>query len=158
MTGEEVSVTDLARRAEVFARRAHAGQVDKQGRDYADHHLAPIAALLAPFGEEAVAAGWLHDVMEDCGVGYADLIASGFPRAVADAVDSVSRRGRDEPYDRLVERAARHPLGRYVKLMDNWWNLSGLDGVQDEATRERLRAKYVQARMVLLRACGLAVG
>ncbi len=40
----------LEDRALELIRHAHAGQVDKQGRDYFEHHLLPIASLLRPFG------------------------------------------------------------------------------------------------------------
>ena len=48
---------DLVATAEALARQAHAGQRDKQDRDYAEHHLAPVAALLRPFGPQTEAAG-----------------------------------------------------------------------------------------------------
>ena len=142
----------LAGRARSLATAAHAGQVDKQGRDYAAAHLAPVAALLRPYGDEAEAAGWLHDVLEDCGLAPDDLRAQGFPEVVVAAVDAVSRRP-GATYGRLVERAAAHPLGRLVKLADNWVNLTGLDDLAaaDPATAQRLRAKYEGARERLVR-------
>ena len=148
---------DLVAKAEAFARQAHAGQVDKQGRDYADHHLAPVAALLRPFGPEAEAAGWLHDVIEDCGVTWGTLCKeTGATVAVVDAVDSVTRRPW-EPYETLIRRAADDQLGRYVKLMDNWVNLTGLDDLArvDPEKAASLRKRYEAARVVLLKACGL---
>jgi len=54
-------------------------------------HVAGVAAILARHGfrDEVVAAGALHDVMEDCGVSHAEL-ASKFGEAVADLVRHVS--------------------------------------------------------------------
>ena len=63
--------------AERLARAAHVGQVDKRGRGYAEHHLAPVAALLRPFGPQAEAAGWLHDVLEDTDVNCETLTGAG---------------------------------------------------------------------------------
>jgi (p)ppGpp synthase/HD superfamily hydrolase len=147
---------DLTVRAEALARRLHAGQVDKQARDYAEHHLKPVAALLAPFGSEAVAAGWLHDAFEDTDVTEVDLRASDVPWFVIDTVYSVTRRD-GESYDDLITRACCHPLGRVVKLMDNWVNLTGLDDLArtDQDTAARLRARYLKARARLL---GSAIG
>ena len=130
-----------------FARRAHAGQVDQQGRDYFEHHLVPVAALLRPFGDDAATAGLLHDVLEDTPATADDLRALGVPDAVVAAVESVTRRD-DEPYEALIERAAAHPLGRLVKLADNWHNLSSNDELarQDPEKAARLRERYEAAR------------
>jgi (p)ppGpp synthase/HD superfamily hydrolase len=148
----------LAHRAAGIARSAHAGQVDKQGRDYFDFHLRPIAALLEPFGPEAAAAGYLHDVLEDTDLTIADLAAAGVTSPlVLGAVESVSKRP-GEPYEELIERAGRHPLGRLVKLADNWHNLSSLDALagSDPATAARLRDKYGTARARLTAALASA--
>ncbi len=133
--------------AEAFAARAHAGQVDKQGRDYFDYHLRPIAESLRPFGRRAYLAGLLHDVVEDTATTYAQLTALGLPATVVEAVRSVTRQD-GELYPALIERAAADPLGRLVKLADNWHNLAGLDTL-DEVDRDRLRERYLAARVVL---------
>jgi (p)ppGpp synthase/HD superfamily hydrolase len=54
-------------------------------------HVAGVAAILSRhgFAEEVVAAGALHDVMEDCGVSHEDL-AQKFGTRVADLVRHVS--------------------------------------------------------------------
>jgi (p)ppGpp synthase/HD superfamily hydrolase len=54
-------------------------------------HVAGVAAILSRHGfvEEVVAAGALHDVMEDCRISHAEL-ASKFGGAVADLVRHVS--------------------------------------------------------------------
>jgi hypothetical protein len=61
-----------------------------------------------------------------------------------------------EPYPDMIDRACVSPLGRLVKLADNWVNLTGLDGLaRTDPGREhvdRLRAKYTVARQRLLAA------
>lgn len=54
-------------------------------------HVAGVAAILARhgFAEPVVAAGALHDVLEDCGVSYDELLAR-FGAEVADLVRHVS--------------------------------------------------------------------
>jgi (p)ppGpp synthase/HD superfamily hydrolase len=54
-------------------------------------HVAGVAAVLSRHGfpEPVVAAGALHDVLEDCGVGYEELVAK-FGADVADLVRHVS--------------------------------------------------------------------
>jgi (p)ppGpp synthase/HD superfamily hydrolase len=134
-----------------LARRAHAGQVDKQGRDYFTAHLEPIARLLVEHGDQAVMAGLLHDILEDTEMTAAGLLDLGVAPAVVRAVESVSKRP-DESYEQLIERAAADPLGRLVKLADNSHNLAGNAELaeSDPETAERLRAKYVAARATLL--------
>jgi (p)ppGpp synthase/HD superfamily hydrolase len=130
-----------------LARERHRGQVDRQDRDYYEAHLVPIAALLLPFGAAAVTAGLLHDIVEDTGTTLADLRALGLPETVISAVDAVSLRD-GERYEDLIGRACADPLGRLVKLADNWHNLTGLDDLAafDADAADRLRAKYLAAR------------
>lgn len=136
-----------------LARTAHAGQVDKLGRDYFDHHLLPIAAKLARYGVEAEMAGLLHDILEDTDTSAGQLRELGVPDVVVTAVESVSKRD-GEPYDALIRRAAADPLGRLVKLADNECNLESNDDLAaiDPETAARLRTKYEAARQVLLQA------
>jgi len=141
---------NLEDRAALLALDAHRGQVDKQGRDYFRYHLRPIAEMLRPFGAHAYAAGILHDIVEDTAISLGDLADADVPAIVVAAVDSVTKRD-GEPYADLIARARAHPLGRLVKLADNWHNLCGLDelaGTEPE-TAERLRAKYTLARAAL---------
>lgn len=137
---------------------AHRGQTDKQGRDYFDAHLRPIADALRAFGPEAEAVGWLHDAPEDTSLTFDDLRAGGQPEDVVMGVWSMTRQvnprtGKNEPYVRLIERSVRHPLGRIGKLADNTWNilsslsLRKIDPVQADSM---LNGRYIPARKVLL--------
>jgi (p)ppGpp synthase/HD superfamily hydrolase len=58
-------------------------------------HVAGVAAILSRhgFAEEVVAAGALHDVIEDCGVTHTDL-ANKFGERVADLVQHVSEQDK----------------------------------------------------------------
>ncbi len=134
-------------RALTLAMQAHSGQVDKQGRDYFQHHLQPIAELLRPYGSHAYVAGLLHDVVEDTPVTCSQLAQLGFPPSVVQAVRSVTRL-EGEPYLDLINRAAADPLGRLVKLADNWHNLSSVDALPED-DHSRLRQRYESAREVL---------
>lgn len=164
--------------ARALARAAHAGQVDKQQRDYFDAHLAPIArgadalaehleldaADLTSLGprerDRLVAAAWLHDVLEDTATTAAGLASEGIdPRTIA-AVESVTRRA-DEPYEALISRSCAHPLGRLVKLVDNAWNLTSnpdLARIDPARARELREERYLPARQRLLDAAGLTEG
>lgn len=146
-------MTDIA----ALARQAHAGQVDRAGRDYFDAHLTPIAAAAACFGPDAEAAGWLHDVLEDTDLTATDLAGRGVPPAVVEAVESVTRRS-DETYEELITRAAAHPLGCLVKLVDNAWNIAsnpGLAALDPGTAAAMLADRYRPARVRLLAAAEL---
>jgi (p)ppGpp synthase/HD superfamily hydrolase len=75
----------LIARAHAFAARAHEGQVRKgASQEPCITHLEEVAGLAADFGapDEVVAAAWLHDTVEDCGVSRA-MIETQFGPAVA---------------------------------------------------------------------------
>lgn len=144
--------------AREFAARAHAGQRDKAGHDYFRGHLVPIAAAAELFGPQVQAAAWLHDVLEDTDATTGQLAQAGVPGVVISAVEAVSRR-QGETYSELIERAAGHPVGRYVKLLDNAWNITANPRLAavDPKRAESLMRRYLRARATLLAACGLEV-
>jgi len=133
----ESSITQAAQR---IATVAHAGQVDKAGRPYITHP-ARVAARVAG-DDHAVAVAWLHDVVEDTTVTLADLREQ-FPAEVVAAVD-----------DEYYARVRRVPLALTVKLADLADNSDPQRLARlDDATRERLVAKYARARAELT-SCG----
>lgn len=107
---------DLLARAVAVAADAHAGQQDKNGAPYILH---PLRVMLRVEGEEARIVAALHDVVEDSAGRWTldGLRTAGFPQAVVDAVDAITRRP-DEEYADFVVRAARNPLAKQVKLAD----------------------------------------
>jgi (p)ppGpp synthase/HD superfamily hydrolase len=131
-----------------LARRAHAGQVDKAGRDYF-LHVCAVRDALAGYGQDAQVAGVLHDVLEDTTLTGDDLAQAGVPAHVLRAIGSVTRRP-GEPYMEMIRRAAADDLGRVVKLADNADNtredrMTALDPAQASSLRKR----YARARAVL---------
>lgn len=139
-----------------IAREAHAGQLDKMGRDYFDAHLTPIAGGAKLFSEQAEAAAWLHDVLEDTDVTADQLLSLGVPPEVVAAVQSVTRRST-ESYEQLIERSASHSVGKLVKLVDNTWNVlsnPSLAASEPEIATRMLNEQYLPARARLLRATG----
>lgn len=140
-----------------LAREAHAGQRDKVGRDYFEAHVLPIAAGASLFGETAEQAAVLHDVLEDTELTAADLLARGVGPEVVAAVESVTRR-EGETYDGFITRAARHPVGKLVKLVDNAWNIMSnpeLAEQDPEKAQQLLEERYLPARDRLLASIGI---
>ena len=89
----------------------HAGQKRKYpGADvpYVSH-LAGVAAILSRhgFGEEIVAAGALHDCMEDAGVGY-DELERLFGTRVAELVRHVSEPDKSLPWEQRKAAYLEH--------------------------------------------------
>jgi GTP pyrophosphokinase len=87
---------DLIRRAYRMAEAAHAGQARKSGDPYLIHPLT-VAYLLAELNFEpaVVAAGLLHDVIEDCDVTREEIQAS-FGKEVLVLVEGVTKLERVE--------------------------------------------------------------
>lgn len=138
------TLSELARR---IATAAHAGQVDKAGRPYI-MHPARVAGRVA--GDEfAVAAAWLHDVVEDTSVTLKDIAAQ-FPIDVVTAVGALTRRSGEGPGD-YYRRIRAVPLAVTVKLADLADNGDPERlALLDAPTRDRLIAKYAKARAALL--------
>ncbi|WP_337876448.1 HD domain-containing protein [Elioraea sp.] len=128
---------DLILRAEAFAREVHARQTRKgAAAEPYIIHLEDVAALLtaAAATAETIAAGWLHDTIEDghahgCPVTLHDLAARlGWPVAaiVAEVTDDklVPKALRKDLQIRHAPRAS--PPARMVKLADKISNLRAL--------------------------------
>src|SRR5512145_2386472 len=82
---------DLVRRAYVFAEKAHEGQTRLTGDPYITHPL-EAACVLADLEMDStsIAAGLLHDVMEDSGVSM-DQLKDEFGIEIARLVDGVTK-------------------------------------------------------------------
>jgi GTP pyrophosphokinase len=92
-TRPDVDVS-IIERAWNYAEQAHSGQIRESGEPYFDHPAA-VAFILADMDLDAntIAAGLLHDVVEDTGKLYEEL-ASVFGPEVAGLVDGVTKLSR----------------------------------------------------------------
>lgn len=111
MVESRKNMVDLALQT---AKKAHAGQVDKAGRDYIEHPIAVAEKVNTP--EEKMAA-YLHDVVEDTDVTLEDLRSLGFPESVIEAVDCLTKREGVSLADYLY-RVKHNEIARVVKLAD----------------------------------------
>ncbi|MBR1708109.1 MAG: bifunctional (p)ppGpp synthetase/guanosine-3',5'-bis(diphosphate) 3'-pyrophosphohydrolase [Clostridia bacterium] len=83
---------DLVSKAYHFAEKAHEGQFRKSGEPYFTHPLT-VAGILAKLMLDAstIAAGLLHDTVEDCEGVTQELIEKEFGPEVAQLVDGVTK-------------------------------------------------------------------
>lgn len=137
----------LVTRAAEFAARRHSGQTRKgAAREPYVNHLAEVASLLAATTEEPdaslVAAGWLHDTVEDTKTSDEELRQL-FGRRIADLVAEVTddkSRPKAERKGFQVERAPhKSPGARAIKIADEISNLNSLiSSPPDDWDRERV--------------------
>ena len=109
---------DLLRRAYAYAAEKHEGQTRRSGEPYITHPLA-VALILTELemDDATLAAGLLHDVVEDCGVSR-DQLAAEFGEEIADLVDGVTKlkladfeaRNEAEPGARVDAPPATEPV------------------------------------------------
>lgn len=140
----------LVETARQLATHAHGAQKDKAGDPYIDHPRR-VAERLETTGAsaQAVAAGWLHDVLEDTPTTAADLAAVGIPTEVIDAVIAVTK-CPGEPTEDYAARIRASALGLQVKEADLADNCDPARmALLDENTRERLTSKYRRMRALL---------
>ena len=128
---------ELIQRAYVFAASAHAGQTRLSGEPYLSHPLA-VAYTLADMGfdEPTVAAGLLHDTVEDTGTTIEDIDEQ-FGEEVADIVDGVTKismipfENKEEAQAENIRKmilAMSHDMRvLMVKLADRLHNMRTLD-------------------------------
>ena len=128
----------LVRKAHAFATKAHAGVFRKwSGEPYVEH-AARVAASLAAlgFGPEVIAAGYLHDVVEDTEISAAELAAEFGPAVAALVVEVTNPKIPKLPGNRAFRKAAviRHLAGssyegasiKLADMADNSSNVAAL--------------------------------
>lgn len=126
-----------------FASEKHATQKRKTGEPYINHPIA-VAGILAELGMDdvTIAAGFLHDVVEDCGVTYEEM-QQRFGADVAHLVEGVTKLKRIQfstKADKQAENLRKLFLAMagdvrviIVKLADRLHNMRTIEGHGDKA-------------------------
>jgi (p)ppGpp synthase/HD superfamily hydrolase len=160
---------NIIEKAAEFARKAHSAQKRKDGKPYFTHveavanivnmdwfrltsirdlddwHERKMRNNWDPHKHHVVAAAYLHDVIEDCGVTKQQLIDEGFSVMTAEIVDALSKRPGENYFDFIMRIHDGGPLrvGMVaVKLADLQHNMSDLD-------EGSLKDKYRLAEYIL---------
>ncbi|MFJ9826100.1 HD domain-containing protein [Streptomyces sp. NPDC101160] len=135
---------------EALAVAAHAGQTDKAGRPYAEHLRAVAEGVRARGGSSAqIAAGWLHDAVEDQALSEEWLAGAALPAEVKAMVLALTKRPGEE-LEAYARRILATPGALLVKEADLAHNADPERlAVLDPATRDRLTAKYARVRALL---------
>lgn len=140
-------------KAYVFSARAHKGQVRRSGEPYLSHPL-EVANQLAEMGLDrtTLAAGLLHDVLEDTDV-TADELRATFGKDVAALVEGVTKIGRVEDVPAEIRRAEtirKIILAMtddlrviFIKLADRLHNLQTLKFLAEPA-QKRIAAETLE--------------
>lgn len=136
-------------RAIAIAAMAHEGQVDKAGMPYVLH---PLRMMLRVDTPEARMTAVLHDVVEDTAVTLDQLRAEGFPEAVVDAVEVLTKRD-GEDYDAFIRRVAPNSIARKVKLADLRDN-ADLSRIAQPTEKDRQRMEKYQRAIKYLESVG----
>ena len=101
-----------------IAQKAHAGQVDKAGKDYILHPMT-VASYMDTDTEKAIA--YLHDVLEDTDV-TVDALRKIFPNEIVDTLITLTHR-KDESYFEYIQRVSTSKLAKKIKVADLLHNL-----------------------------------
>jgi len=145
--------TELIREASFFAETVHRGQVRK-GKEtpYIVHVMAVgLILALANADEEVIAAGILHDTMEDCepyGSVTRELLEEKFGSKVAQMVDDVTEEDKELPWLERKVAALEHikhmePDPLMVKTADVISNMTEINRdlrLEGEVVWERFNA------------------
>ena len=136
--GEYPPIT-LSERAYVFAHERHQGQTYDDGRAYIVHpiQVAALLRMVAPSDEALIAAGYLHDVIEDCGVTYAELVIL-FGKDVADLVNEVTHEGKPDEHGYYFPRLETR-RGIMLKFADRLSNLTNMTCWETRRQEQYLR-------------------
>ena len=149
----------IIQKAIFFAQNTHQGQKRKDGKEYFTH-VAAVADIVTmdwfrlipreaqdvwnQYKDHVIAAAYLHDTIEDCGVTRQQLINEGFSVMTAEIVESLSRK-TDETYFDFIMRirgSGAFAVGiAAVKLADLEHNMSDL---KEGSLKDKYRfAQYI---------------
>ena len=143
-------MTDLIERAERFARVCHAGQCRKgAAKEPYTVHLEEVSSLVATWGgsNDAIAAAWLHDMVEDCPpTSHEDLMEEFGDRVAGFVAELTDDKSLPKPKRKelQIENAAKKtPEAALVKLADKTSNVGAIAKSPPEGWSLARRLQYI---------------
>ena len=155
----------LIARAFHFARNLHAGQRRLSGHPFLQHCV-EVARLLAQLrmDEATVAAGLLHDVLEDTSATYDEIVRQ-FGETIAALIDGVTKIDRftsssrevrqAETYRKMLLSMVRDIRVILIKLVDRLHNMRTLEYADGER-QQRIARETLEVHAPLAHRFGLA--
>ena len=132
-------MTNLEIKAREFATEAHKEQYRKDRTTPYITHPAAVANLLKEvpiYDENIIAAAWLHDVIEDCGIS-SERLRKEFNSEVERIVSTLTRNCSREEYKKRIKDADY--AVQIVKIADVVHNCSTLDeSLQEKTIRNKV--------------------
>ena len=125
--------------AEEISREAHKGQKRWNGEPYITHPQA-VANLVGTDKELKIVA-LLHDVIEDTGVFFHDLLDKGISLKLVKSIDCISKKPH-QTYLQYILEIRKNEIAKKVKIADLRHNLSDLK-------KGSMRDKYLLALYIL---------
>ena len=159
---------ELIEKAWKFAEKAHEGQYRKSGEPYTIHVI-QVANILASLhcSPKTIAAGLLHDSLEDCDWVTYDLLEEEFSKEIADLVEAVTKVGKinQEFKDEKEYQASNHrkifiAMAKdirviLIKLADRLHNMRTLE-FQPEAKQKRIAKETLQVYAPIAHRLGIS--
>ena len=143
-------MTDLVKRAERFARVCHACQCRKgAAKEPYTIHLKEVSSLVEAWGgsEEAIAAAWLHDTVEDCPpTSHEDLAAEFGDRVAGFVAELTDDKSLPKPIRKELQidnAAKKTPEAALVKLADKTSNVGAIAKSPPEGWSLARRLQYI---------------
>jgi len=139
------SSLELINKAYLYASKSHEGQFRRSGEPYI-YHLLNVAYILVELqaGPTTIAAGFLHDTIEDCGISKEQLSID-FNLEVAELVEAVTKVGQlaeiseeefqAENHRKIFIAMAKDIRVIIIKLADRLHNMRTLDAKSIESQK-----------------------
>jgi len=147
---------ELVKKAELLAKKKHAGQLRKDGTPHSKH-LEDVVNRLKSLGvidEELLCSGWLHDTIEDTDTSFDDLFEK-FGSRVAVLVLSLSKdtslpkKKKEQAYVKQLKEASVD--AKLIKLCDISANLSDLKKYSQSKSKQIRYLKLKRRNLVVIK-------
>lgn len=142
----DLNMSSIRDQARSFAILAHGEQ--QYGDQPYSYHLDAVAAIAAPYGEEATVVAYLHDTVEDTGVILAEIeekfgsIIAACVRLLTDEPGADRKVRKAKTYAKLAQVSGPMELALLVKVADRLANVRACVQDRKEELWELYRSEH----------------